>query len=136
MYNFVFYFIYRSQVNQKNGGPFVASIIGSMFVFVTIFIHLIFILGIYRFALFNLYGEEIFFSNQKTYAQKMFVFIPFFVLASILVFRFYNEKRRIKIIQYYNNKGPFYTLTNIILFVIIFFLPIVLGAVLLNHSSH
>jgi hypothetical protein len=61
MYNFVFYFIYRSQINQKDGGPLVAAIIGSMFVFIAIFLHLLIIFSIYKFFLFNLYGKEIFF---------------------------------------------------------------------------
>ena len=70
MYNFIFYFIYKSQINQKNGGPVVATFMGGLFVLLVILIHALFIYAIFRFVLFNYYGIDISFSIGKGYIKN------------------------------------------------------------------
>src|SRR5579871_3222214 len=128
MYRFIFYFIYRSQVNQKDGGPSVARIISSMIVFVAISFHILFIYSIARFLLF------IFFASRKTYSGKLFFWIPIFVLALLPILKYFNTNRINKILAHYNQIEDFYSIFNIIKFITIFILPLIIAIILVNHS--
>jgi len=134
MYRFIFYFIYRSQVNQKDGGPSVARIISSMIVFVAISFHILFIYSIARFLLFNFFATDISFASRKTYSGKLFFWIPIFVLALLPILKYFNTNRINKILAHYNQIEDFYSIFNIIKFITIFILPLIIAIILVNHS--
>ena len=134
MYNFIFYFIYRSQVHQKDGGPFVARIIGSWIVVLALLIEVGLIYAICRFVLFNYYDINISFSSGKTYSGKLIFWIPFFIVLNILVYRHYSFVRITKILKRYDSIQHFYSLITILKFFIFIFLPLIISIWLVNHS--
>ena len=76
MYNFIFYFIYLGQINQKNTGPLVARCISSMIVALFIFIHIGFIYSLIKFILWYFYSVNIAFSSGENHNEKILFWYP------------------------------------------------------------
>lgn len=134
MYDFVYYFIYNSQVNQKDGGPVVARIIGSMVLTVAILIQLGLIYSIGRFILFNYYHSDFSFSSGHSYLTRIIFWLPLLVLIFIVVYKYYNNSRTKKVVTKFSSTRIFYSLFNNIKFFLIMFLPLVISIWLVNHS--
>ena len=103
MYSFIFYFIYRSQVNQKSGGPAIARYIGSLIVFLVVLIHVGLVYSLIRFCIIKLYNESIAFSHSDTYNQKVLFWLPIFVAIILFIYGYFNKGRIDKILNKYNN---------------------------------
>lgn len=134
MYNFIFYFIYRSQIHQKDGGPFVARIIGSWIVVLSILIQIGLIYSVFRFILFNFYSINISFSSGKSYSGKLVFWLPFFIILNIGIYKYYSLARINKLGTRYNDIERFYSLQNILKFFIFIFMPLIISIWLVNHS--
>ena len=133
MYRFIFYFIYKSQLNQKNGGPGVSRIIASIFVFIAILFHVLFFYSITRFLLFNYDNTNIFFSMGKTHNTKLFFFFPIFLTSLFIAYKYFNKSRITQIVNQYENIKV-YSFLNILIFFAIFVLPLMVSIILVNHS--
>src|SRR5574340_352072 len=120
MYSFIFYFIYRGQINQKNTGPWVARCIASMIVTVFLLIHIGFIYSLIRFILFQLYNNSIVFSFGKTYSTKILFWYPIGLFLIISVFKYFNKKRVNRIIEKYEEMQFSYSLFYILKFIFLF----------------
>ncbi len=134
MYNFIFYFIYRTQLNQKTGGPFVGRILGSMFVFIFSLIHILFLFTIYKYIRFNFFGFETFLPVGNSLGGRLAFLIPIMIIISIIVYRFFNEKKIEKLDNRYSSTPKFYSLRSVIIFLALFFIPVFVSAYLSNHS--
>lgn len=134
MYSFVFYFIYRGQISQKNIDPLTARIIGTLIVFVAIMFHILFIYAIGRFLIFNYYETDISLYAHKKYSDQLVYWLPIFIPIYIFVFKYFNEKRIEIILEKYKNYQTFYTIENVLKFSAIFVLPLLIGIMLVNHS--
>jgi hypothetical protein len=137
MYNFVFYFIYKSQVDRKNGDSTVAAIIATQIVFLFILNHILFLYTLIRFILFSFFDFEITLTIAKDarYSQKLILFVPVFIVSYILLYRYFSRGRISQLIDLYKAKDHFYTFLNFFKFFIIFFLPLVTGIILQRLSS-
>jgi hypothetical protein len=134
MYNFVFYFIYRSQINQKDGGPFVARYVASIILIITLVIHVGLIYSFFRYFLFNFYRADISFSLGKTYSSKFVYWAAIFFLLVFFVFKYFNLNRIEKIVGKYHQRENFYSFMNILKFTCIISLPLIFAIILVNHS--
>ncbi len=134
MYSFIFYFIYRGQITQKNTDPLTARIISTLIVFVAIMFHILFIYAVGRFLLFNYYEADISLYDHKKYSEQLAYWLPIFIPIYILVYKYFNEKRIKIILEKYENYESFYTIGNILKFLSIFVLPLLIGIMLVNHS--
>jgi hypothetical protein len=82
MYKFIFYFIYKSQVNQKDGGAVVAKYLSSLIVSITIFIHIGLIYSLCRFLSFHFYNSDISFSSGRNHNSKFLFWMIVFIVNS------------------------------------------------------
>ena len=133
MYKFIFYFIYKSQINQKDGGPVVAKIVGSMFVFTAMIFHISLLYSITRFIMFNYQDVNISFSMGKTYSSKMLIFSPIFLILSITAIKYFNKNRIAELLTQYQDI-KIYSLINIVKFFAIFLLPLIASIMLIKRS--
>lgn len=134
MYNFIFYFIYKSQIHQKDGGPVVARLIGSWIVVLALLIQVGLVYSILRFILFKFYSNNISFSSGETYSGKLIFWVPFFIVLNIGVYKYYNLARINKLVTHYGKIERFYSLLHILKFFIFIFLPLAISIWLVNHS--
>ena len=134
MYNFIFYFIYKSQVNQKSGGPIVARYIGSLIVFLAILIHVGFIYSIVRFSLFRIVSNSIAFSLGKTYGEKLILLLPLFIPIILLVYKYFNNDKIDKLVKKYDEQENFYSYLSIFKFIFIIVVPLIIAIVLVNET--
>lgn len=134
MYNFIFYFIYRSQIHQKDGGPFVARLFGSWIVVLALLTQVGLVYSILRFILFNFYSNSISFSSGETYSGKLIFWLPFLIVLNIGVYKYYSLARINKLVTHYEKIEKFYSLFHILKFFIFIFLPLAISIWLVNHS--
>ena len=134
MYKFIFYFIYHSQVNQKDGGPFVARYIASIIVFVAIIFHILLIYSIFRYFLFAFYKSDISVDAGRSFSHKLLFWLPLVVPIFIVVYKYFNQKRIGEILKKYEGIHHFYSFLNVLKFFIIIFLPLFIGILLVNNS--
>lgn len=115
MYNFIFYFAYYGQIKQTNGTPFIGRYFGSLFVLIAIVFHILMLFAITRFILFNFYEINFSFSLRESQTQKLFFWLPIFIPMFIIVFKYFNGNRIIKIVAEYQDKRV-YSFINILRF--------------------
>lgn len=125
MYNLVFWFFYRYFEKYKGyKSPFLSAAA----VVTALIIHLGLIHSIIRyFTGFNI-GT---FSTD--YTTNKFILLPIVFLAFFICFKLYYQSRTRVILEKYENKNPF-SLTNILLILIIMVVPIIAIAVLTNMA--
>jgi hypothetical protein len=131
MYNFVFYFIYKSQLKD---GPFVARYFATFVVAIQIFIQIGFLYSICRFVLCYNYKFSIALSDVKN--SNFIHLVEFLGIALIMVilFKVYN-KNKIEIIKIsYEERGFHYSLMNIAKFILVIILPLIFAIILENNS--
>lgn len=133
MYNFIFYFIYKSQVNQKSGGPFVSRIIGSMIVFLALLIHCALLFSIIKYVSFNFYNIDLSYNIGSTYSSKVLFWYPLLGVAIIFLSRQYSRNRIEKILVRFNSSENFYSFKNILKFLLLIFLPLIISIFLLKN---
>lgn len=133
MYRFIFYFIYKGQLNQKDGGPLVGRIVASMTVFGFLLLHILFLYSITRFVLSNYYNTNISFSMGKTYNNRLIFFLPIFIAVSFIIYNYFNKTRIIEITNQYENIH-IYSFSNFLKFFGVFILPLLASIFLINHS--
>lgn len=136
MYSFVFYFIYRTQLGQKTGGPFVGRVLGGMFVFIYLLIHSLFLFSLYKYIKFTVYGAEAAFPVGNHLKERLSVLIPGMMITSIIVYRIYNEKKIKQLENRYSLRDKFYTFWRVIAFISLFFVPLFIMAYLTNHAQY
>ena len=124
MYDFIFYFIYRTQINQKDGGPFVAKYLATLIVMVTIGFQIVLIYSFIRFILFNYLNTDISIawkqSNTIKFLKWIVIFIPFF----LILFRYFKKAKMSSIIEKYKVVNIF-SVWNIFKFFLLIFLPLI-----------
>jgi hypothetical protein len=135
MYHFIFYFIYKSQLNQKDGGPLVGRYVASLIVLVFLFLHILLLYAFARFFLFNYGNTDISFSIGNTYSKKLIFVLPIFIALTPLIYKHFDKSRIIKIEQRYENQN-LYSFFNFIKFFGAFIVPLVIAIVLVNHSIY
>ena len=133
MYNFIFYFIYKSQINQKNGGPVVAKFMGGLFVLLVLLIHALFIYAIFRFVLFNYYGIDISFSIGKGYIKKWLFSLALIIMIMPFIKRSFTTVGIERIQNKFESQNIF-TFVYFVKFFVILLLPLIISIFLVNHS--
>lgn len=133
MYNFIFYFIYKSQINQKDGGPFVARYIASLIVFVVIGFHFVLSYSIIRFISFHYLNMDISTSSSKSQTTKFFNWLPIFIPGFIIVFKYFTANKILNLTNKYQDKR-LYSFINILKFICMIFIPLIIAIVLVNYS--
>ena len=134
MYNLIFYFIYRGQINQKNTGPWVARCIRSMIVALFLFVHIGFIYSLIRFVLSHFYSINIAFSSGKSHNTKILFWFPIALFLIVGVFKYFNKKRLNQLLENYEVKQFSYSLYNIFKFIMIFIFPLVIAIWMVRRS--
>lgn len=125
MYHFIFYFIYKTQTNQKERGPKDGKFLGSALVAVVIFFQLALFYAVARYFLKKYFQIDMSFSMGKTSNERKLVFFPFFLLVFFLIFKLYNEQKISQLLKHYETTKIF-SFINIVKFFFIFFLPLAL----------
>lgn len=131
MYSFVFYFMYKYHTRFGDFNPrFTAS--GA--VLVTICIHLFFLFcGVKYFSEEGFLNQSSF--NDDYFTNKliwMAILLPFLILS----FLYYSKSRVSKIVSKYDAKRiRIFSFKNILYFLVIMFVPLILGVYFLNHSK-
>ncbi len=136
MYSFVFYFIYRTQLNQKNGGPIVGRIVGSIFVFIFSWVHLLFVFGIFKYIRFNFYGLETSSPLGEITVEKLLFIVPILIITSTFLYKYFNLKKIEELENRYHSGKKFYSFWSILMFLSLFFIPVFGFAYLINHSRY
>ena len=122
MYNFVFYLIY-SQQKQKNRSDAFSRYNGSLIVAFAMIVHIALILSLYR-KIFLPVGEGYGSGNNKL---QLTVIVMSVLLAAYL---YYNQKRTEQIIKKYDGNLLPVNAKNVIVLVIIIFIPLIIGMML------
>jgi hypothetical protein len=133
MYDFIFYFMYRLQINQKDTTPFVAKFFGILFVLLAVIMHIALLYAIMRFILFNYYGFDISFSVIESKSIDKLIWLSIFLIMFLLIFKYYNMDRIHFIIEKYKKKMKF-SFFDIIFFLCVFTIPLIIAIFLVNHS--
>jgi hypothetical protein len=129
MYNFIFYFIYRAKINADGKG--VTRYSASLIVAIYLGVHLGLLYAITRFIFCYYWQISIARSNSHPSGFKNIILAIFLILLS---YKYFNEKRVEKILNKHEGIEKFYTLKNIIKFVMLFIVPLLIAIFLVNKS--
>ena len=131
MYNFIFYFIYRAKI--KADGKRLTRYSASLIVGIYIGVHIGLLYAITRFILCYYWQFSIAQSNTNSSGSNNFNYLAGIVLI-FLCYKYFNEKRVIKILDKYEGIEKFYSLKNILKFILLFIVPLLIAIFFVNKS--
>lgn len=134
MYNYLYYFVYKSQIQQDGVDFKEARLYGSLTVCFAILLHcqLLLTLALYLKVLFD---PDSIYDRPSIPVVVKYLYVPIFLLLFRVILKLYNKKKTELIVSRYSEIDNFYSFARILLFLLIVVIPIVLIIVFVNNSS-
>jgi len=132
MYSFVFYFIYRAQLSKD--GELLSRYSAHLIITVAWAIFLGMLYGIARFLMCYFYNISIARKSVHQTANEKGIVIAISIALFLVSCLIFNKKKVENIVERYKDNRKFYSLFNIIKFILIFLIPLLIGIFFENKS--
>jgi len=134
MYNFLFYFIYKYQLKDNKGKVGLSRYMASLIVTIAVFFDFMLVYALARYILYNFHNISIASDTTTNYSSRyVIIVLTIMVLVMYYVYKFFNLDRIKSITDKYEGK-KIYTPFNFIKFFTIFFSPLIISIILVQHS--